>query len=192
MKTVAIRILALIALCSLTATANADLKDGALAYSRGNFTAAIQQLRPLADQGNATAQYLLGSALVNANPPLGNLQEGEVWLKKSAERGNLAAMRDLGKLNAFGKQPADRAQATQWLRAGADRGDTESQHVLGLLFLDAEGSDRKPAEAYMWLTLAAERGHILSGVLLVEAKDKFSDQDRLQGRQLAAAWKPVR
>jgi uncharacterized protein len=192
MKTVALRIFALIALCAVNTTASADLKDGALAYSRGNFAVAIQQLRPLADEGNATAQYLLGSALVNATPPLADLGEGEAWLKKSAEHGNLAAMRDLGKLNAFGKRPAERAQATQWLRAGADRGDAESQHLLGLLLLDADGADRKPAEAYMWLALAAERGHVLSGVILIEAKDKFSDQDRLQGQQLAAAWKPVR
>ena len=191
MKRHVIRMLA-VALALAVSPVSAQLKEGAIAYSRGDFATAVRRLQPLAQEGHATAQYLLGAALVNAQPPLANVAEGESWLKKSAERGNLAAMRDLGKLNAFGKQPSDRAQAAQWLRASADRADTESQHLLGLLFLDAEGADRKPAEAYMWLSLAAARGHVLSSVILVEAKDRFSDQDRLEGKRLAAAWNPVR
>jgi TPR repeat protein len=180
------------ALVGFAPIAPAELKDGALAYSRGDFAAAVRELRPLADQGNAMAQYLLGAALLNARPPIYDLLGAESWLKKSAEQGNLAAMRDLGKLNWFAKSPSDAAQAVEWLVRGADRGDSESQHLLGLLYLDGKAVERRPAEAYKWLLLAAERGHVLSAVILRESRDKFSDQDRAEGQTLATAWKPVR
>jgi len=171
---------------------SAELKDGALAYSRGDFATAARQLRPLADEGHAMAQYLLGATLLNAKPPLFDLAGAEAWLRKSADQGNVAAMRDLGKLNWFAKSPFDPGQAAQWLRQGAERGDAESQHLLGLLYLDGKGVERRAAEAYRWLLLASERGHVLSSVILRESRDKFSEQARSEGQQLAAAWKPVR
>jgi TPR repeat protein len=101
-------------------------------------------------------------------------------------------MRDLGKLNWFAKSPPDPVRAAKWLTLGADRGDAESQHLLGLLYLDGKGVERKPADAYKWLLLSSERGHVLSAVILRESRDKFSEQDRTEGQTLAAAWKPVR
>jgi TPR repeat protein len=179
-------------LLTLCPVAAAELKDGALAYSRGDFATAARQLRPLADEGHAMAQYLLGASLLNAKPPLFDLAASEAWLKKAADQGNLAAMRDLGKLNWFAKSPSEPAQAAQWLRQGAERGDAESQHLLGLLYLDGKGVERRAAQAYQWLLLASERGHVLSSVILRESRDKFSEQERAEGQQLAAAWKPIR
>lgn len=54
----------------------ADLKAGALAFSRGDLSTAVRELRPLAEEGNFLAQYMLGVALANAKPPLLNLGEG--------------------------------------------------------------------------------------------------------------------
>jgi uncharacterized protein len=36
------------------------LEDGEAAYQKGDYTAALQILRPLAEQGNSTAQNNLG------------------------------------------------------------------------------------------------------------------------------------
>jgi len=170
----------------------ADLRNGALAFSRGDLPVAVRELRPLAEEGNPFAQYMLGVALANAKPPLLNVAEGESWLAKSAALGNVAAMRSLGQLNMFGRNPPDRAQAEKWLQAAADRGDAEAQHLLGVLFLDAKGADRRPAEAYKWLLLASQRGHLLSGVMLRTPADQFADKDRQEGERAAAAWAPVR
>jgi uncharacterized protein len=174
----------LLAFCPI---GSAELKDGALAYSRGDFATAARELRPLADEGHVMAQYLLGATLLNGKPALFDLAGAEAWLKKSADQGGVAAMRDLGRLNWFAKSPSDPAQAAQWLRQGAERGDAESQHLLGLLYLDGKGVERQAAEAYKWLVLAAERGHVLSSVILRESRDKFSDRERAEGQRLAAA-----
>jgi TPR repeat protein len=186
------RIILAATLIGFAQVAWSELKDGALAYSRGDFAVAVRELRPLADQGNATAQYLLGAALLNARPPVYDLPGAEAWLRKSADQGNLAAMRDLGKLSWFAKSPPDIVQAVEWLVRGSERGDAESQHLLGILYLEGKATERKPAEAYKWLLLSSERGHVLSAVILRESRDKFSDQDRAEGQALATAWKPVR
>jgi hypothetical protein len=168
----------------------AQLRTGALAYSKGDLPAAISALRPLAEKGDAVAQRLLGNALANAKPPLLDLEEAEGWIQKSAAQGNLAAMRDLANLNFFVRRPADRVQAEKWFLAAADRGDAEAQHLLAVLLLDAKGADRRAAEAYKWLLLASERGHLLSSVMLGEIS--VTNSEKHEGQRLAAAWKPVR
>ena len=55
----------LAALCAgfmlgLTAPAWAGFDEGVAAYNRGDFATAIREWRPLAEQGNAKAQYNLG------------------------------------------------------------------------------------------------------------------------------------
>ena len=45
---------------SLTLSAWADFDDGVAAYERGDYKTALQQLRPLAEQGLADAQHKLG------------------------------------------------------------------------------------------------------------------------------------
>jgi hypothetical protein len=52
------RILLAAALIGFAQVAWSELKDGALAYSRGDFAAAVRELRPLADQGNAMPSRL--------------------------------------------------------------------------------------------------------------------------------------
>jgi TPR repeat protein len=177
---------------STAAAAQGDLKQGALAYSKGDLPGAVNHLRPLAEGGHALAQYLLGVALANAKPPLLNVAEGEGWLMKSAAQGNIAAMRDLGQLSMFGKSPPNRAEAEKWLLAAANRGDEQAQHLLGVFYLDAKGSERRPSEAYKWLLLASQRGHLLSGVMLTSSPGQFEARDRLDGERLAAEWAPVR
>ena len=44
----------------LAAPAQAGLKEGFAAYGRGDYATALREWRPLAEQGDAVAQYLLG------------------------------------------------------------------------------------------------------------------------------------
>ncbi len=44
----------------LAAPAWADYTEGAIAYIAGNYETAMQEFRPLADQGDTNAQFMLG------------------------------------------------------------------------------------------------------------------------------------
>lgn len=174
----------------VSSTAFADLKQGALAYSKRDYAAAVKEIKPLAEKGNAAAQYLLGSALTNAKPPVLDLVEAEVWLRKSADQGNIAAMRGLGHLNMLYKKPEDAAQAVQWYRLAADRGDADAQHMLGGMYISGTGIEKNPTQGYMWLLLASERGQLLATVMLDVMHDRFTEQEVVEARRKARDWRP--
>jgi TPR repeat protein len=45
----------------LTSLAHADFQDGLDAYDRGDYTTALKEWRPLAEEGDALVQYNLGT-----------------------------------------------------------------------------------------------------------------------------------
>ena len=53
-------LLVLIVALGLIRPAWADFQDGQAAYQRGDYQAALREWRPLAEQGNASAQFNLG------------------------------------------------------------------------------------------------------------------------------------
>jgi len=61
----------------------APLEDGAAAYASGDFNRALQILRPLAEEGNADAQFMLGMMYHNGEGvPRSNLH-AYVWFSLS-------------------------------------------------------------------------------------------------------------
>ena len=54
-------LLALVIACTLSAPAWAGFDEGLAAYERGDYEMALRELRPLAEQGDAAAQFLIGS-----------------------------------------------------------------------------------------------------------------------------------
>src|SRR5262249_3791155 len=91
-------------------TAAGPLEDGYAAYTRGDFTTAMQIMRPLADQGHATAQnvvglmdYFLGGDYVSAYmwfnlaPAQGN-SFAEMFLKDTSDKMTPEQIADAQKL----------------------------------------------------------------------------------------------
>jgi TPR repeat protein len=121
MTTMSVRtVLATLAL-ALAAPVQAGFKEGALAYSHGDYATALKELEPLAAQGDASAQYLVGAARSNAKPPLQDIAQAEKWLRSAAAQGHLKAMVSLGNLFAFYTQPPDYKQALDWFKKAAER-----------------------------------------------------------------------
>jgi hypothetical protein len=60
----------LLALALVGVAAAGPLEDGQAAYQRGDFATALQIFRPLAEQGNAEAQRMLGAAASRPKPIL--------------------------------------------------------------------------------------------------------------------------
>ena len=79
-------------------SACADFDDGVAAYERGDFATALQEFRPLAEQGDADAQTLIGMMY---NEGLGvpkNDAEAVKWFHKAAEQGIAQAQFNLGSM----------------------------------------------------------------------------------------------
>ncbi len=84
--------LALIAtLCSgftlgLTAPAWAGWDEATAAYQRGDYVTAIRELRPLAEQGVAEAQFNLGNMYDKGRGVPQDYAEAVQWYRKAAEQ----------------------------------------------------------------------------------------------------------
>lgn len=110
----------LLALSCLAAKAAGSLEKGEAAFFKGDYATAMQLLRPLADEGDAQAQYFLGFMHEKG---LGVPQDygGAIrWYRLAAESGHPYAQNNLGVLYKNGKGVAkDYVQAYAWFALAA-------------------------------------------------------------------------
>ena len=93
-------------------------------YLRGDYAGASRFLRPLADQGDARAQYGLGNLYANGRGGLQDYAEAARWYRMAAEQGNPGSQDALGSLYEMGLGvPQDYVLAYMWWNlAGAQAG----------------------------------------------------------------------
>jgi TPR repeat protein len=158
-RTTALQICGCLAL-ALIGLASADpLEDGVAAYRQGDFAAAMRLLRPLADAGDAKAEFHLGRMYALGQGVGQDPRQAVAWYRKAAERGDAEAEFVLGvmSLDRSGASQ-DAGQAVAWLRKAADKGVFNAQFRLGMMYAKgASGLEPDPIAARMWLSLAAER-----------------------------------
>jgi len=129
------------------------------AFQRGDYRTALRLWRPLAEQGNATAQFALGKMYVHGEGVPQDDAEALKWYRLAAEQGYADAQSNLGAMYALGRGVSeDDAEALKWYRLAAEQGDAAAQYVLGKVHQDGEGVPQDDAEALKWYRLAAEQG----------------------------------
>ena len=139
----------------LEANAEGTLEQGLDAYHQGDFAKAAELWRPLADKGDAEAQYRLGTLYAEGKGVAQNDATAMTWFKRAAEQGNALAQYNAGASYAaglgVGKNEAD---AAKWFRRAADQGMPFAQLNLGLMYAAGHGVAADNIEAMKWLQLA--------------------------------------
>ncbi len=114
--------LAILAFAALhfTSPARADIVDGLSAYDQGDYETALAEWTPLAENGDATAQSLLGLLYRGAPGLPGNAVESARWYRLAAEQGHAHAQYNLGLAHLSGDGVAqDDIAAYMWLDVAA-------------------------------------------------------------------------
>ncbi len=144
------------------------------AYDRGDFDEAIRILRPLAESGDARAQYGLGKIYETGGGPISpDAGKAVSWYSKSARQGIAAAQNNLALMYAEGRGvPQNKPQAFALWESSARGGHSHAQYNMGLLFYRGEGVERDLSVAANWFGLAAENG-------LPEAQFAVAEMHRL-------------
>ncbi len=75
----------------LAAPAWAGLNEGVAAYKRGDYETALREMRVLAAQGDAAAQYNLGVMYENGRGVTQADAEAVKWYRKAAAQGHARA-----------------------------------------------------------------------------------------------------
>jgi TPR repeat protein len=151
---------ALILCISLSESAAAgSFEDATAAYGRGDYATAMQLLRPLADQGHAFAQAILGFMSANGQGVQQDYAAAVRWYQKAADQGYAGAQFELGRMYASGRGvPQDEAQAAKWLKKAADQGYADAQLNLGTMYERGRGVPQDYAAAMRWYRKAADQG----------------------------------
>jgi len=80
----------------LATPAWSDYEAGEGAYQRGDYATALRECRPLAEQGNHSAQFFLGVCYANGYGVPKNREMALHWYRLSSDQGNWLAQNDLG------------------------------------------------------------------------------------------------
>ncbi len=114
-------------LCSSVARAD-SLEDGVEAYNKGNYAQALKLLRPLASQGDAGAQSVLGAMYDKGKGITQDYKEAVKWYRLAAKQGYAAAQNNLGVMYVMGKGVTqDYVRARMWFNLSARKGDEDAK-----------------------------------------------------------------
>jgi hypothetical protein len=145
---------------------NANLKAGLAAYHAKDGVRAVELLKPLAEKGNAKAQYCLGQVYWEGNNLFPGAKKdkniGWSWIKKAADSGHADAEYFVGCAYEFGlDQPEDVEAAVIWIRKAAIHGCVPAMGVMGNACWGGDalnGIKRDPKAAMVWFRKAAKKG----------------------------------
>jgi uncharacterized protein len=175
----------------LAVPAWADFQAGMDAHDREDYATALKEWQPLAEQGDALAQYHVG--MLHHKGRGVPLDDGQArkWYGKAAEQGQAKAQFSLGTLyfNGEGGQK-DYQQALRWFRLAADQGMAIAQTKLAIMYDYGEGVPKSKVQAYKWLTLAAKNGDKSAPLLLSSLDKEMTPAQITQAKKLASEWKP--
>ena len=104
-----------------------DLSDGLSAYRRHDYVAALRLLQPLADQGNAAAQFSVGLMYAHGQGVPRDDALAVKWYRLAADQGHALAQNNLGVMYANGRGVSkDAVLAYRWLNLAAAQGQADA------------------------------------------------------------------
>ncbi len=167
----------------------ADLEKGLAAYNVGEYETSLAECQPLADDGNATAQFCVGRLYANGFGVAMNDELALRWYGLAAEQGYSEAQFNLGLMhaNGWGVEMNDQ-EAAKWYRLAAEQGFIEAQTSLAMLCHKGRVVEQNLVEAYMWYDIAVQLGDLNSSFKRDDVADDLSPEQVATAQQLAKRW----
>src|SRR5216683_295045 len=188
------RAIAAIVLASAFAApvAAGTFEDAVDANARGDYAKALRLIRPLANDGDATAQFNLGLMYLTGHGVQQDDSAAALWFRKAAEQGYAFAQFLLGDQYANGKGvPQDYGDAMIWFRRAAEQGHPVAKLYLGVMYAEGRGVPQDYVRAHMWFSLAAAQGEQRAVKTLDMAERRMTPAQINEAQKLARDWKPA-
>ena len=168
-----------------------DFQDGVDAYIKQDYKTAHKFWLPLAEQGDANAQQLLGVMYVKGQGVSQDYQEAVKWFLLSAEQGLPEAQFSLGKVYDKGQGvPQDYKEALKWNLLSAEQGFASAQFSLGIMYFKGQGVPQDYVSAHMWWNLAGSNGDKIAVKNRDIIEKRMTKQQIEEAQRLARNWKP--
>ena len=174
-----------------TVPVGADYQAGEDAYLADDYETALQEWAPLAAQGNADAQNMMGYMYRFGQGVPQDFELARQWYRRAADNGNEQAQNNLGALYRYGlgvKQ--DFQEAFRWFHRAAEQGNGGGQNHVGLMYYKGEGVPQDFVQAYKWAWLAANQG-LDQAIQALDILEQDMTPDQIaEAKRLAREWRP--
>ncbi len=125
--------------------AQSGFDTGASAYKRGDYETALAVFRPLADNGDARAQSILGMMYTYGEGVSVDYREAARWYRRGAEQNSSVSQYNLGMLYLEGQGvPQSTDEAVKWLTMAAIAGHFRARSELAKLDAGSYSNQASP------------------------------------------------
>lgn len=160
------------------------------AMKKGDYPAALQALRRMAEDGRADAQWFLGTSLIRGAFGSPDVIEGSSWLRLAADQGNEAAQLYL--LLAYKQSGVNLGPHLSTVfadyRSRAEKGEVVAMVNLGLMYQYGRGVEMNLAQAVQWYERAAGKGSGRAMTYLGRLYDGIAGDAFPADRNKAGEW----
>ena len=176
-------------LLASAASLGADLQKGMAAYNSADYAAAMAECLPLAEAGNAGAQFCVGMMYANGFGVDMNDEQALKWYGLAAAQGHGEAAFNLGVMHANGwGVPMDDKAAFDWYLQAAESGFVQAQTTVASLYVHARGTEENLVEAYRWYVTAEKLGDARFPVEMEAIALKLTEDDVITAHHRADSW----
>ena len=138
----------------------AGMVVGLQGQAKDPAAAQTAEVQRQADQGDATAEFMLGLIYSHGMGLAKNYEQAALWYRKAADQGYAKAQYQLGVLYESGQGvKQDLPQAISLYRKAAAQGDEDAEYYLGVLYGSGKGVTKDEAQAVSWYRKAADHGY---------------------------------
>jgi hypothetical protein len=128
--------------------AEMELASGIAAFEAKEFRRARQLLQPLAEAGNAEAQYRLAVQYQAGLGVVQNQLQAYHWMREAANQDHALALHGLGIMYLYGEcVEKNEQEAVRWLQRAADKGLAGSMATLAGMYEQGLGVEKNAARA---------------------------------------------
>ena len=136
------------------------LEDGHTAFDAKHYKQAYTLWKPLAQRGDADAQYNLGLLYMNGLGVEKNDRMALMWFIRAGQQGLADAQYNAGVMFYLGKGVyPSYITAVKWWQLAAEKDHANAENNLAVMYAYGYGVKKEPAKAIKLWTAAAEQGH---------------------------------
>lgn len=168
-------------LCAAPAPAQ-SVKAGIEAWQKADYAAAVAIWRPLAENGDADAQFNLGQAYRLGRGVKIDLASAKDWLERAALQDHVDAQATLGLL-LFGS--GNQAEGTRWLKQAAEKGEARAMLIYGTALFNGDGVPQDRVLGYAYVSRSSAQGLGPAKATLAQMDEVMPLADRKKGLAIA-------
>ena len=166
-----------------------DYKSGLEAYNNLDYEKALAIWQPLAEAGDADAQFGLGQMYGNGFGVMMDDAAALKWYGLAAEQGHGKAVFSLAVMHQNGwGVPMDEDEANRLYLVAAEAGVGEAMTAVGRFYAMDFADNYDPVTAYKWFALAAKHDVLDASGLKDSIANRMTIEQVNEANALVSAW----